>query len=69
MSRGIQTRKQSVEALVIRLRSCLEEVDHWTGSFDEGDEFVGRMCDARVTLDYAKHLVESACKLMPEEDR
>ena len=68
MSRSPQTRKQHVEALTIRLRACLSEVDHWAGSFDYGDEFVGSMCDARVTLDYAVHLVESAAKLMPEEE-
>lgn len=67
MSRSPQTRKQSVEALVIRLRSCLSEVDHWSKNSDLPDELLGRMHDARVTLDYAKHLVESACKLMPEE--
>lgn len=69
VSRSLQTRKDHVSALRIRLESCLTEVDHWSGSFDLGDEIIARFLEARVTVREAVLLVGEAEGLMPEEER
>lgn len=68
MSRYPQTRRDHADALRMRLLSCLEEVDHWSGDFDQSDEFVAKMLDARIALQEALVCVAEAINLMPEEE-
>lgn len=67
MSRFPQTRKDHVDALRLRLLSCLSEADAWSGSFDEGDEFVAKMIEARIAVQEAVLLVGEAQEIMRDE--
>lgn len=68
MSRGLITRRDHVSALRIRLESSLKECDHWSGSFDEGDEFVSLMLEARIAVREAVLRVGEAVNLMPNDE-
>lgn len=67
MSRGLITRRDHADALRLRLLSCLSEIDHWSGPFDEGDEFVAKMLDARIAVQEAVACVAEAEGLMKDE--
>lgn len=68
MSRGLATRKQHVEALIIRLKECSHDLSHWCGSYELGDEAVRLFYLADAELRDALENTKAACKLMPEEE-
>lgn len=51
--RGPQTKKDALSVIRLRLLSDLGALDYWTGSFDLGDEAIGRLLDARIALQVA----------------
>lgn len=69
MSRGIINRKGAVHVLRTRLESDLSEIDHWSGSFDLGDEAIAKFLEARIAVREAILLVGEAMELIPEEER
>ena len=69
MSRGITTRRDAMAVLRMRLASDLSEIDHWTGSFDLGDDVIGLLLDARGSVKEAIELIAAVEEIMPEKER
>lgn len=67
MSRSPKTRRGHVSALRIRLESAIKDCDFWSGSFDEGDEFVALMLEARIAVREAVLRVGEAEEKMRDE--
>lgn len=68
MPPSLTTRRQHVELLVLRMEACLKEMDHWSGSFDLGDEAVGQFLDARIAMEHSVRHAKTAIAVMPEEE-
>lgn len=68
MSRGIQTKRDALSVIRLRLLSELGVVDHWTGDFALGDETIAKLIEARIALQEAIACVAEAEGLMPEEE-
>ena len=68
MSRGLTSRKDCVAAIRLCLLSDLGRIDHWTGSFDLGDETIAKLLEARIALQEAIMCVSEAENLMTDEE-